>query len=178
MRGTGERVFERVGQAEHDLILVVFVIAAVLSMAGTYWHMRAKMRPAGRDETTEAARPAPAAPREHRGPTTGAAARGWAYETDAAGRPRRFLSHREAAWWAARRVGTFFLPLLAPPVLWALFGAASPGRWLAALLVVAAVACVWLTVVGTVYLYLALSGGVMGKAERRRRGGEGNGGRA
>lgn len=83
--------------------------------------------------------------------------RKWAYKTDAAG-------------WAVRRVGTFFLPLLASPVLWAIFGADSPSRWSAALPVMFAVACVWLAVVGAVYLYLALSGGGMGKAERRRRG--------
>jgi hypothetical protein len=41
---------------------------------------------------------------------------------------------------------------------------------LTALPVMFAVACVWLAVVGAVYLYLALSGGVMSEAERRRRG--------
>ena len=96
------------------------------------------------------------------------ATREWIYKTDPAGRPRRFLSHREAAWWAVRRVGVFFLPLFSGPILWALFGPGSPGRWPEALPVVLAIACVWAAVVGTVYIYLALSGGVMGEAERRR----------
>lgn len=94
--------------------------------------------------------------------------RKWAYKTDGAGRPRRFLSHREAAWWAARRVGTFFLPLLASPILWAIFGSDSSSRWLSALPLIVAVACVWFAVVGAIYLYLALSGGIMGEAERQR----------
>lgn len=98
----------------------------------------------------------------------GSTARGWAYKTDAAGRPRRFLSHREAAWWAVRRVGAFFSPFLASSILWALLG--SPYERSTVLPVVAVLASVWLAVVGTVYLYLALSGGVMDKAERRRRG--------
>ena len=96
--------------------------------------------------------------------------RKWAYKTDAAGRPRRFLSHREAAGWAVRRVGAFFLPLLVSPVLWAVFHPDAPSQRSTALPVVFAVACVWLAVVGAVYLYLALSGGVMSEAERRRRG--------
>ncbi len=94
--------------------------------------------------------------------------RKWPYKTDDAGRPRRFLSHGEAAWWAVRRVGTFFLPLLVSPILWAIFDPAAPSQRLTALPLVAAVACVWLSVVGAVYLYLALSGGVMGEDERRR----------
>lgn len=95
--------------------------------------------------------------------------REWMYKTDEAGRPRRFVSHREAAWWAARKVGTFFLPLLVSPILWALFGSDSPYRWSAVPPVVAGVILLWLLAVGSIYLYLALSGGVMGEAERRRR---------
>ena len=95
--------------------------------------------------------------------------RSWVYETDEEGGPRRFLSHREAARWAVLKVGTFFLPLLVSPILWALFGSDSPYRWSAAVPVAARVVLLWLLVVGTIYLYLALSGGVMGEAERRRR---------
>jgi hypothetical protein len=167
MRGIGEHVLNRVDPAEHGLILAVIVVAAVLSMAGTYWHMRAKMRPAGRNEP-EAARPAPAAPRGHEG--RAGAARGWAYETDAAGRPRRFLTHREAAWWAACRVGVVFVPLLVYTFARVLFGFDGPYPWSAILYVAAGVVLASLATVGAVYLYLALSGGVMGKAERRRRG--------
>jgi hypothetical protein len=56
------------------------------------------------------------------------------------------------------------------PVLWAVFHPDAPSQRLTALPVMFAVACVWLAVVGAVYLYLALSGGVMSEAERRRRG--------
>ena len=69
-----------------------------------------------------------------------------------------------------RRVGAFFLPLLVFPVLWAVFHPDAPSQRSTALPVVFAVACVWLAVVGAVYLYLALSGGVMSEAERRRHG--------
>ncbi len=99
--------------------------------------------------------------------------RKWAYKTDAAGRPRRFLSHREAAGWAVRRVGTFFLPLLVSPVLWAVFHPDAPSQRLTALPVMFAVACVWLAVVGGVYLDLALSVVVMTDDELGR-GGDGD----
>ena len=69
-----------------------------------------------------------------------------------------------------RRVGAFFLPLLVFPVLCSVFHPDAPSQRSTALPVVFAVACVWLAVVGAVYLYLALSGGVMSEAERRRHG--------
>ena len=89
--------------------------------------------------------------------------REWIYKTDATGRPRRFLSRREAAWWTVRRVGHLFPPALSGPILWTLFGPGSPGRWRAALPVTLAAACVWAVVAGTIYLYLVLSGRVMGR---------------
>lgn len=51
------------------------------------------------------------------GPGPRPAARGWAYKTDASGRPRHFFSHREAAWWAIRRVSAPFSPFLASSIL-------------------------------------------------------------
>lgn len=92
----------------------------------------------------------------------------WIYKTDEAGRPRRFLSHREAAWWAARKVSVVFVPLLVYPFVWALFGFGSPYPWSAVLFVATGVILASPTTVGAVYLYLVLSGGVMGEADRRR----------
>ena len=34
--------------------------------------------------------------------------RTWIFKTDEDGKPRRFLSHREAALWTVSRVGAFF----------------------------------------------------------------------
>ena len=177
MSGLGQWASERVSAAEMNLVWIIFVISAVALTTGCYWYMRAKMRPTGRDEP-EAARPAPTTNGAPRGPAPrggngskppGTATRRWIYKTDESGRPRRFLNHREAAWWAARKVGTFFVPLLVSPVLWALFSPDEPYRWAAVVPLMTAVVCVWLVVIVTIYLYVALSGGVMDRAERKDR---------
>ena len=179
MRGMGEYVFERVSPAEHNLIWVLFAVAAVLSMAGTYWYMRRKMGGGERDATAaRPARPDPAPNGAGTGPggqggAVGRAPRGWAYETDEAGRPRLFRSHREAAWWAARRVGVVFVPLLVYTFARALFGFDGPYPWSAILYVAAGVVLASLATVGAVYLYLALSGGIAGRGERHGRRGDG-----
>ena len=102
----------------------------------------------------------------------GGAMRGWMYKTDEEGRPRRFLSHREAAWWAALKTGTLAGPVVLYAFLTAFLETAGPGMPLAQraiyFFVPTALIVLWLCVVGAVYLYLVLSGGVMGETERRR----------
>ena len=53
--------------------------------------------------------------------------RGWIYKTDGEGRPRRFLSHREAALWATIETGTLAGPVVLYAFLSAFFETAGPG---------------------------------------------------
>lgn len=91
--------------------------------------------------------------------------REWLYKTDGSGRPRRFLGHGEALSWAAMLVGRFAGPPLGLGVAAAIFAPQGLPReallWLA--LMVLALSAV--SVAG-IYLYVALSGGVMGEEER------------
>jgi hypothetical protein len=162
-----------------DLIWVVFVISAVALTTGSYLYMRAKMTPAGRNEP-EATRPTSTpfgTPREpaprgaDRTVPPGTATRRWIYKTDESGRPRRFLSHREAAWWAALKTGKFAGPIMIwmipATILAAVPGRGTPGLWWMALPILGTLFLLWLMATGTVYLYVALSGGVMNRAERQ-----------
>lgn len=172
-------VLERIGPHGTLLLWATFVVVSIALFVGVYWHMRRKMGGAGR--VAEA--PTRLDPKPRGGGGTGPAARGrWIYKTDEEGRPRRFLSHREAAWWAALRTGTVAGPIVLYAFLGAFLETAGPGMPLterfAYFSLPAAVFLVWLAVVGTVYLYLVLSGGVMAPDERRRRGNEGDGERA
>jgi hypothetical protein len=94
--------------------------------------------------------------------------RRWIYKTDEEGKPRRFLNHREAVWWAVLKVGKVLGLFVVSPILWAIFGPEAPDRWARASLAVAVVVVLWLVAAGAMYLFVALSGGVMARAERRR----------
>lgn len=91
--------------------------------------------------------------------------RRWLYKTDEAGRPRRFLSHRELLLWAALNVGGYVGPPLGLGLVIAIFDPQGVGREIVlALMAMVLAACV-VGVVG-IYLYVALSGGVMSREER------------
>lgn len=173
MTGIGRWTSERIGEisaAEHGLMWAVFAVVAVALTAGTYWYMRREMPGSGPDAGGDAitsdegqARRARTAPRD---------SRKWRYRTDVAGRPRRFLSHREAAWWAALTAGKFASPLLLYASLMAFVHSAGPGLALAEraapFSVVAMLVAFWLAGSGVLYLFVTLSGGVAGRDERRR----------
>ena len=173
-----DNVFESLSPGETLLLWATFAVAAIALFAGVYWYMRRKM--GGADRAAEA--PACSDPRPRGGNGAGAdpAARRWIYKTDEEGRPRRFLSHREAAWWAARRTGTVAGPFVLYALLRAFLETAGPGMPLAEraayFSLPAVVFLLWLAAMGAVYLYLVLSGGVMAPDERRRRGNQGDGG--
>lgn len=93
--------------------------------------------------------------------------REWIYKTDENGRPRRFLSHREAISWAALKVGRYAGPPLGLCVVAIIFDPQGLGR-LAFLLLGPMVLALCVTVVAVMYAYVALSGGVMGPDERMR----------
>ncbi len=113
----------------------------------------------------------------------GSTARRWRYKTDEAGRPRRFFSYREAAWWATLKTGKIAGPVLLYAFLRRFFVSAGPGVPLAEkaafFLVPTALLLLWVLAIGVVCLYLGLSGGVIDRDERRRfRGNSDGGGRA
>lgn len=93
------------------------------------------------------------------------------YKTDEAGKPRRFLDHGEAALWAVVTVGKVFgvfaLYLLASFVFDALRNGEVGGPMLT-LVPAAIMVLAWLFVTLVLYLYVALSGGVMDSEARRR----------
>ena len=97
--------------------------------------------------------------------------RRWLYKTDEAGKPRRFLDHREAALWALTTVGKVFgifaLYFSASFVVDA-FGEAEFGNLGLALVPAAMIALAWLFISLVLYLYVTLSGGVMDNEARRR----------
>lgn len=97
--------------------------------------------------------------------------RKWIYKSDEAGKPRRFLNHREAALWATMTVGKVFgafaLYWLISSIFYSVrageLGGAMPTLVFAAFMLAA-----WLLASGVLYFYLALSGGVMDDEARRR----------
>lgn len=97
------------------------------------------------------------------------------------GQARRFLSHREAAWWATLKTGKLAGPVLLYTFFRAFFESAGPGIPLAQraafFFVPGALLFLWVLVAGVACLYLALSGGVMDREERRRYRGDRNNGR-
>ncbi len=100
----------------------------------------------------------------------------WIYKTNEAGAPRRFLSHREAAWWAMIEVLKFAAPRVWPLILGPIILSFAPNLFpgptsaarLVAGLAVGATLALWLGVSGVIYLYIALSGGVMDAVDRRK----------
>ena len=97
--------------------------------------------------------------------------RRWIYKTDDAGAPRRFLGHREVLLWAGLKVGRTTSPFALFGLLgsvvetyrdglsgWPVFTLMLAVGWLA----------IWLSVSLAIYLYVALSGGVMDREDRRR----------
>lgn len=97
--------------------------------------------------------------------------RRWIYKTDDAGAPRRFPGHREALSWAALKIGK----LVGAFALFGLLGSAietyrdGQTGWPTFTFVLAAVwLAIWLSVSLVLYLYVALSGGVMDREGRRR----------
>lgn len=110
--------------------------------------------------------------------------RTWPYMRDEEGRPRRFLSHREVLSWATRRVIRFVGPLTVLGVV----GGLGRGfirsresavtenvlpellRYVVYAVAVSVVAGLVLgsLVAAAMYLYVALSGGVMDQEARRR----------
>jgi hypothetical protein len=106
--------------------------------------------------------------------------RRWRYERDEEGRPRRFLSHREAFAWAMWRIGRLAALYFRPFSLLTFVGAIGraivrtgwPPQWevfgFTVLLVLLLSLALCFLVACTYYLYIALAGGVMGRDERRR----------
>ena len=98
-------------------------------------------------------------------------ARGWIYKTNEAGKPRRFLNRREAAVWAGLTVGkpvgviAFYVLLNA-----AIDAYRGADAWRSSFVVALAVVwgAIWLGVSLALYVYVALSGGVMDEEARHR----------
>ena len=183
MRGLGQWASERVSAAEQNLILIVFAVLTVASVFGTFLYMRHKMRPVGQDAAVPARHdPAPTGAAGEPGPHDGrgagrarAATRRWLYKTDGKGTPRRFFSHREAAWWAVLTTGKVaapFLLLVFVRAFFAAFDSWAPARfspdWAIIFTVAALFLVVWPLTAGLLYLYVALSGGVMARLEWER----------
>ncbi len=97
--------------------------------------------------------------------------RRWIYKTDEAGKPRRFLDHREAALWATLTVGKPLGAFSLTGLLALVFNPSADETvgWLALTAVVLAIALsAWLLASAVLYLYVSLSGGVMDREARRR----------
>ena len=97
--------------------------------------------------------------------------RKWIYKFDAAGKPRRFLDHREAALWALMTTGKVFGALALYWLLNSIFYTFRDGELAGAVLTLvpaAVMVAAWLLVSAVLYLYLVLSGGVMDDEARRR----------
>lgn len=94
---------------------------------------------------------------------------------DRAGRPRRFHSHREAASWSAQvvaRLGLKGLPggILAAAIIfgWQILSSEASFDPIGVVAVMVLLLALWLLGSTLLYLYTALSGGVMSRDERRR----------
>jgi len=91
--------------------------------------------------------------------------REWRYKRDEEGRPRRFLSHREAFAWTVRRVGVYSGAFLLLALLGSLGRSTARNgevpHWTAVVGVAIAAVAFWALIVGGLYLYIALAGGVM-----------------
>jgi small-conductance mechanosensitive channel len=97
--------------------------------------------------------------------------REWIYKSDEAGKPRRFLNHREAILWAMITVGKVFGALALYWLINFIFVAFTDGELGGAMLtfmLTAILLVAWLLISLILYLYVALSGGVMDDAARRR----------
>lgn len=92
----------------------------------------------------------------------------WIYKTDEAGRPRRFLSHREAAWWAMLNVAKVAGPVALFGFLRVLFELGVAAGWTTFLYLASRLLLLGLLACGVLYLYVALSGGVMARSGRGR----------
>lgn len=91
--------------------------------------------------------------------------RQWLYKTDGSGRPRRFLSHRELILGAALKVGRYVGSALGLGLVIAIFDPQGIGQEIVlALMAMVLAACV--VGVAGIYLYVALSGGLMSAEER------------
>lgn len=170
LRWTSERIGE-ISAAEHGLVWALFTVVAVALAAGTYWYMWREMPDPGPGEDVTRPDEGQARRQAQRTLTAPRGSRKWLYKKDAAGRPRRFLSHREAARWAALTTGKVAGPFVLYALLMAFVHSAGPGLALAeraaSFSVVAILPVCWLVASGALYLYVALSGGVMGRDERR-----------
>ncbi len=96
----------------------------------------------------------------------------WRYKRDADGRPRHFESHREVLVWALKSTGAIFGPFLgvaAVSAIYSLFTSEAPIQTEAAIVVATSVAVLWLASSAVMYLYVALSGGIMSRDERKSR---------
>ena len=97
--------------------------------------------------------------------------RKWIYKSDEAGKPRRFLDHREAAVWALTTVGKVFGAFALYWLLNSVFYTFRDGELGGAMLTLipaAVMLAAWLLISAVLYLYLVLSGGVMDDKARRR----------
>ncbi|QIN82584.1 hypothetical protein GBA63_07970 [Rubrobacter tropicus] len=97
--------------------------------------------------------------------------RRWLYKTDEAGKPRRFLDHREAALWAVTTVckvfGVFALYFLIDSVL-VPSRDGEFGEPVLTFMLLAVLLVIGLLISLVLFLYVTLSGGVMDDAARRR----------
>lgn len=97
--------------------------------------------------------------------------RRWIYKADEAGKPRRFLDHREAALWAVTTVaklsGAYALYWLVSLVFGVLGegGSGWPAFTFALLAISLTIGLLFSLVL---YLYVALSGGIMDDEARKR----------
>lgn len=98
--------------------------------------------------------------------------RRWIYKTDQAGKPRRFLNHREAFLWALTTVGKLFGVAALYLLVGSIFDLRGSGEvgWsmMLTLMLLAIVLAIGLLIAFAMYLYVALSGGVMDDEARRR----------
>ena len=98
----------------------------------------------------------------------------WHYKRDTAGKPRRFLSHRELLWWAVTRVGMYAGGAVAGSFVLIAYEYFSSDdgyyTFFITLNVAGLMIVLWMGVSATIYLYITLSGGVMSREERTRTG--------
>jgi apolipoprotein N-acyltransferase len=97
--------------------------------------------------------------------------RKWIYKSDESGKPKRSLNHREAALWALMTVGKVFGALALYWLINFIFVAFRDGEVgmpMITFMVAAIMLATWLLISAVLYLYVALSGGVMDDEARRR----------